>query len=403
MLFRSTVWNDGLRKVLNLLPGVDMPRASVIQVPMAPGRQTGRGSSGGMGANVGFAEGGWTGPGGKYQPAGIVHADEHVWTKEESRRFPGGHRGLERLRKAVAAGDFHLPGYAVGGVVRPVPQASSGWNGGRYRSGGYHGGLDFPAPTGTPISSMWAGRVSRALRLNRSYGHHAIVDHGGGLQTLYAHMSQLLVNGGQSVGAGSLLGRVGSTGNSTGPHLHLEVRRNGVRVNPEPYLSGAKAGGAGLVPDGNGGFIDLLTKLPSMLGSIRDSLGQLSGGWGAMFLGAAKEAIANVVSYAVEKVPVLGPALKAFTGEGFAGGTSYAPPGLSWVGERGPELVNFRGGERVYNAAESARMAGGRPLVVNLNIDGSTVRTIGDLASLIGNAERYALQHSPELAPVGGY
>jgi TP901 family phage tail tape measure protein len=109
---------------------------------------------------------------------------------------------------------------------------------GSYRIGmpylGYPGhlGADYPAPRGTPIYAMAAGRASRAFRMATSYGIHAFLDHPGGVQTRYAHMSALNIGYGQAVGKGQMIGRVGSTGNSTGDHLHFEYRKNGSPVNP---------------------------------------------------------------------------------------------------------------------------------------------------------------------------
>jgi tape measure domain-containing protein len=96
-----------------------------------------------------------------------------------------------------------------------------------------YGALDLPAPIGTPVYSVAAGIVSRALRLATSYGIHAFINHAGGRQSRYAHFSSLLVRTGQAVNRGQLIGRVGSTGNSTGPHLHYEDLINGVRRQPE--------------------------------------------------------------------------------------------------------------------------------------------------------------------------
>ena len=105
-----------------------------------------------------------------------------------------------------------------------------------YSSGAYHGGIDFPVATGTPVKAAADGKVTTAKELNYSYGHYLIIDHGGGIQTLYAHNSQLLVKVGQTVTQGQQIARSGSTGNSTGPHVHFEVRKNGVQVNPLNYL-----------------------------------------------------------------------------------------------------------------------------------------------------------------------
>lgn len=98
-----------------------------------------------------------------------------------------------------------------------------------------HRGLDIAAPTGTPIKAAAAGTVSKA-GYNGSYGKMIIITHGNGVQTLYAHCSQLNVSAGQTISQGQVIGKVGSTGNSTGPHLHLEVRVNGVLYNPQNYV-----------------------------------------------------------------------------------------------------------------------------------------------------------------------
>lgn len=105
-----------------------------------------------------------------------------------------------------------------------------------YSSGRYHGGVDFPVPTGSPIYASASGTVIIAKNLNYSYGHYLVVDHGNGLSTLYAHNSTLLVGVGDHVNKGQVIARSGSTGNSTGPHCHFEVRVNGKRVNPFNYL-----------------------------------------------------------------------------------------------------------------------------------------------------------------------
>ena len=76
----------------------------------------------------------------------------------------------------------------------------------------------------------------RAGWLFTGYGYSVIINHGNGLQTLYSHMKGPLVRVGERVKRGQMIGQVGSTGRSTGPHVHLEVRKNGVRVNPLPYL-----------------------------------------------------------------------------------------------------------------------------------------------------------------------
>ena len=98
-----------------------------------------------------------------------------------------------------------------------------------------HTGMDLSVPTGTPIRAALSGTVT-VSQYNSSYGYYVVVDHGSGLSTLYAHNSKLLVRVGQTVEAGDIVSLSGSTGRSTGPHLHFEVRVNGERTNPRYYL-----------------------------------------------------------------------------------------------------------------------------------------------------------------------
>jgi murein DD-endopeptidase MepM/ murein hydrolase activator NlpD len=98
-----------------------------------------------------------------------------------------------------------------------------------------HKGMDFTAPTGTPIYSTGDGIVLRADRKSSGYGKHVRIDHGYGYVTLYAHMSKMLVRPGQRVERGDIIGEVGNTGKSKGPHLHYEVRLNGNAINPVDF------------------------------------------------------------------------------------------------------------------------------------------------------------------------
>lgn len=98
-----------------------------------------------------------------------------------------------------------------------------------------HTGLDIAAKTGTPIKVIADGTVISA-EYSGSYGKLVKVDHGNGVETWYAHTSKMYVEKGQSVKAGDVIAAVGNTGNSTGPHLHLEVRIDGQHINPQNYL-----------------------------------------------------------------------------------------------------------------------------------------------------------------------
>ncbi len=101
-----------------------------------------------------------------------------------------------------------------------------------YKTPAFHAGMDFTAPTGTPIYATGDGTVIRADRASRGYGNHVRIDHGFGYTTLYAHMSKTNVKVGSEVKRGEIIGYVGNTGKSVGPHLHYEVRKNDKPVNP---------------------------------------------------------------------------------------------------------------------------------------------------------------------------
>ncbi len=103
------------------------------------------------------------------------------------------------------------------------------------RSSGIHKGLDIATSSGTPIGAAAGGTVTFS-GWSGGYGNFVIIDHGNGIQTAYAHCSALYVSAGQYVDQGQSIAAVGSTGNSTGPHLHLEIRINGVCQNPQNYL-----------------------------------------------------------------------------------------------------------------------------------------------------------------------
>jgi len=103
----------------------------------------------------------------------------------------------------------------------------------------FHAGLDFPGPRGSPIYSAAKGKVSFVGR-RHGYGNCIEISHGNGLMTRYAHLSGFKAHVGEKVDAGTVIGAMGSTGRSTGPHLHFEVRVNGRPVNPRPFLEAAR-------------------------------------------------------------------------------------------------------------------------------------------------------------------
>ena len=99
-----------------------------------------------------------------------------------------------------------------------------------------HRGIDFPSPQGTPVMAAESGTVTTVMYSNKSYGNRVIIDHGNGISTLYGHNSTIGVSLGQKVSKGQTIAGVGSTGNSTGNHVHFEIRINGKPINPTSYV-----------------------------------------------------------------------------------------------------------------------------------------------------------------------
>jgi len=164
-----------------------------------------------------------------------------------------------------------------------------------------HPGLDIGAPYGSAVGAAGTGTVTQA-GWNGGYGNSVTIDHGNGLETFYAHLSEILVSVGDLVSQLQTIGLVGSTGNSTGPHLHFGVYKDGVAVDPSSIY-------------------------------------------------------------------------------GYASGTRSAKAGVRWVGEKGPELVGFNGGEAVLNARDSAALAGaGGGITQTVNIYSPTALTPSEIA-----------------------
>lgn len=120
----------------------------------------------------------------------------------------------------------YSPGSAYGWRIHPI------WGDMRF-----HAGEDIGAPSGTPILAADSGIATVISDNGNGYGNYIMINHGGGRVTLYAHMSGFAVSNGASVTQGQVIGYVGSTGNSTGPHLHFEVRVNGATTDPKSYFN----------------------------------------------------------------------------------------------------------------------------------------------------------------------
>jgi len=101
-----------------------------------------------------------------------------------------------------------------------------------YKTTKFHAGLDFSAPQGTPIYATADGTVTTSGSTGNGYGNHVVINHGYGYETLYGHMVRVKARNGQQVKRGEIIGWVGSTGKSTGPHCHYEVHKNGEKIDP---------------------------------------------------------------------------------------------------------------------------------------------------------------------------
>jgi peptidoglycan hydrolase-like protein with peptidoglycan-binding domain len=169
----------------------------------------------------------------RFQAARGLHVDGRV-----------GRQTLRSLQHArITRGTIGGGGGGGGSPTGPVrflrPVRGPMGDGFGFVSGRNHTGIDFPEPLGTPIGAAGRGVVTFAGWNSGGYGYLMVIRHRLGYETWYAHQSRFAVGVGASVAGGVRIGYVGSTGRSTGPHLHFEVRHNGAPINPLPYLLSA--------------------------------------------------------------------------------------------------------------------------------------------------------------------
>jgi murein DD-endopeptidase MepM/ murein hydrolase activator NlpD len=150
----------------------------------------------------------------------LVNADKLAISNRRSRRF-GGLKAPPSL--------WPVEGRLMDGFAHRTDPFSG--------EGSFHKGVDITAPTGTNVRTTADGVVVQAEMVAGGYGRLIIVDHGGGFQTYYAHLSKILVHAGQELRRGEVIGLVGSSGRTTAPHLHYEVRVGGTPMNPYRYLA----------------------------------------------------------------------------------------------------------------------------------------------------------------------
>ena len=163
--------------------------------------------------------------------ANSLNAKNPVITVGQKLIVPGGRKPYQV--RHVVAWSGTVPAGAkkgTGSFGYPI----SGFISQRYNE--YHRALDIAAPRGTKVKAADSGYVALVGRNDQSYGRYVVIDHGNGFQTLYGHFDTVYVEAGQSVGKGQVIGLCGSTGKSTGPHVHFEIILNGVKRNPAIYL-----------------------------------------------------------------------------------------------------------------------------------------------------------------------
>ncbi len=167
----------------------------------------------------------------------IVADVTYVDNKEEGREILSSVVTKQPVTKVIHVGTKERPKtMATGKLSRPVKGAIISSNYGM-RRGSMHKGVDFAARTGTRISAADGGTVTWAGWKSGGWGYLVVINHGNGLETFYAHNSKVLVKVGQKVAKGEQIAKMGSTGNSSGPHVHFEIHKNGQYVNPWRYIS----------------------------------------------------------------------------------------------------------------------------------------------------------------------
>ncbi len=167
----------------------------------------------------------------------VVADVTYVDNKEVSRNIISSTVTREPVTKVIEVGTKPRPKTVATGVMRrPVSGAiiSSRYG---YRRGSFHSGVDFALAKGNPVVAADGGTVTYAGWKRGGWGYLVIINHGNGRETYYAHNSKVTVSVGQKVAKGEQIAKVGSTGNSSGPHVHFEVHVNGRHVNPFNYIS----------------------------------------------------------------------------------------------------------------------------------------------------------------------
>ena len=248
-------------------------------------------------AKNGYDRGGWTGPGSKYQEAGVVHADEFVIKKSSQRSL---RRDAPGFLDALNDHGSRALGYDSGGLVKLRPPFAGTYprGDGFGARGGRHKGIDYPMPSGATLKAVGAGHVRHTRNLNAGNKLELVL--GNGLVAGYHHLSSYIAANGSSVGRGADVARVGSTGRSSGPHLHFSLKKDGVYVDPAPYLGGGGAAGTG----GGGGW-GWVNPFDGLLDGFLEKIPGL-GGFKDIGVGLIKKMVNGAKDWAVKHMDILG-------------------------------------------------------------------------------------------------
>lgn len=336
----ETVYNKGIVPMLEKIPGVSAPRKVYLSAASTYSNAGGTYQGPGVRRASGGVLPGYS-PGRDvhdfYSPtAGSLHLSggEGIM-RPEFVRAVGGKRGVDRLNRKAMHGALRDPARAffLGGVMPMVGTTSVSRHTSGYPWATWAGDLNgIGNDTGKSAVAWKSGTVASTVALTGSYGRHIRVNHAG-QSTLYAHLSQFSSTPGQRVSAGQKIGEVGSTGNSTGPHLHFEVKGGNV-------AGGTGVGGGGPSPKESmlakfGGAVKAALSFAKMIpGRLSELAGM--GGWGGVMRSMTRAVVNGVGGFINDKIPNRflpdNPIPKFDSG-------GYMRPGMAYNGSGRPEAV----------------------------------------------------------------
>lgn len=357
----DVVYNNGIRKIWNELADAVNLGTNLPHVAFGSGGSTAQ--AGGRTAArpvAAYDTGGYTGPGSKYQPAGIVHADEFVIRKQSQRSL---RRDAPGLLDALNKYGSKALGYDSGGWVKPFQGNYSTNSGYGMRGGRLHAGVDFPTPSGTALTAVSAGSV-----VGRSSGGPAgnklsLQTDMKGIVAGYHHMSRFAAALGQQVAKGQVIGYSGNTGRSTGPHLHFSIKKDGRYVNPTPYLNGAGSAGVGGMAGGLWNpFEGMIERFTNGLKSKFSNAGKFLD----ITIGASKKLVTGAKDYVLDKMNVFDDA-RDMAGD-VIGGAKAALGTARWSGVATRALQHtgdFSTGNLSALLRRMGQESGGNPRAIN--------------------------------------